>query len=84
MLWGRRMTAPAMHCDFEMVGASQQGSGLGSDQAVGHVRDNMDGKGAVDAVEDAFFDHVFGAVVALFAGLKHEADLAGEFTLVLR
>ena len=43
----------------------------------------MDSEGAVDTVKDAFFDHVFGAVVALFAWLEHEADLAGELIFVI-
>ena len=43
----------------------------------------MNGKGSVDAIEHALFDHVLGTVKALFPWLEHEANLAGEFALVL-
>ena len=42
----------------------------------------MKSKGTVDAVEHTLVDHVLGTVVALFAWLEHEPDLAGEFRLV--
>ncbi len=42
----------------------------------------MDGEGAVDAFQHSLVDHVLGAVEALFAGLEHEAHLAGEAVLV--
>ena len=77
------MTPTAVDRDLEAVGTRHDGPAAGRDQAVAQIGGDMDSEGAVDAVEHTFFDHVSGAVITLFAGLKHEAHLAGEFILVI-
>ena len=64
--------------DVELVGRRQDRSVPDRELARWEIGEDMDGEGAVDALEHALIDHVARAVESFSPRLEHEADPAGQ------
>ena len=67
-------SAPAGHDHLHHVGRGQSRTRAVDDEVGEHVGSDVQGERGVDAVEDAFVDHVGRPAEALLTGLEHEPD----------
>ena len=68
------MTSPAPERDVELIAARQERASATLDHSNWGGGVDMNGKRPVDPFKHALFNHVAGAVEALFTRLKHETN----------